>query len=71
MKRIARDVLMDVLEDRELTASDLVAITGLAPAAVTTGLYHLRKMGLLNTETFRMAGERGRPRAIYSLVSVA
>lgn len=60
-----------VLEDRALTFEDLVAITGLSRGAVTTGLYQLRQVGILKTETIARQSAKGRPRAIYSLESAA
>ena len=70
-RRCAWESLMHLLEGQSFTQSDLIALSGLTAAAVTTGLYRLRQMGILETRTFRAASAKGRPRAIYSLTSAA
>lgn len=67
MRKTASVILSDVLDGRDLTFSDLVALTGLKPTTVTTGLYQLRCAGVLKTATIRQQSQRGRPRVIYSL----
>lgn len=64
----ARDHLERLLDRyRALTFADLVALTGLKPATVTTGLRQLRELDLLVTETLAPGTTAGRPRVRYSL----
>lgn len=63
--------LRNVLEGRELTMADLRTVTHLSPGAIVTGLYQLRQMGVLQTETIPRRSVKGRPRVRYSMASAA
>ncbi len=62
-----KEQVLEALDGRDLTMADLVTVTGLTRAQIATGLYEVRQMGILQTETFRLPGDRIRRRAIYSL----
>lgn len=65
----AAETINQALDGQRLTVSDLMALTGLSYPAVTNGLYQLRQIGVLKTETLAKTTKRGRPRAIYTVES--
>lgn len=63
--------LSDLLEGHALTQADLEAQSGLSTATIWTGLFQLRKLGVLKTRKLPSGGKMGRPHVIYSTESAA